>query len=245
MTPFWISALIDVPATGHTGAADFWAAVTGMPLSEPRGDDGEFTTLVPDDGDSFLRLQRTGAGPPRIHLDLHVDEPRVAADAAVARGALEVGERSGYVVLTSPGGLHFCFVGDPARRRAPAHTWPGGQSSLVDQVCLDVAPAAYDAELSFWGATTGFRLEDDERHPELILLQATADQPLQLLVQRLDEGDGATSAHVDLGTSEGGRPAEVARHAALGATVLREHDRWTVLTDPAGLTYCVTDHPVR
>ncbi|MBA3780583.1 MAG: VOC family protein [Nocardioides sp.] len=244
MTPFWISAFLDVPATDHARAADFWSAVTAMSPSEPRGDHGEYTTLVPEEGDGFLRMQRVGDGPARLHLDLHVEEPRAAADAAVARGAREVVDL-GYVVLTSPGGLPFCFVGHLAGRRPPARTWTSGQSSLVDQVCLDIAPAAYDEELAFWAATTGFPLDAHQRHPEFRLLEGPDDQPLQLLVQRLDDGDGPTTAHFDLGTSDGGRSAEVARHEALGATVLREHEHWTVLTDPAGMTYCITDHPVR
>ncbi len=245
MTPFWISALIDVPADDQARAAVFWSAVTGLRPSEPRGSIGEFTTLLPEDGDAFLRLQRVGAGPTRLHLDLHVERPRAAADAAIADGAREVAERHDCVVLTSPGGLPFCFVSSPAGRRPRTPTRPGGHSSLVDQVCLDVVPAAYDAELAFWAATTGFPLDAHQRHPEFMLLEGPDDQPLQLLVQRLDEGHGATSAHFDLGTSPGGRPAEVARHVALGATVLREHASWTVLTDPAGMTYCITGHEVR
>lgn len=45
--------------------------------------------------------------------------------------------------------------------------------------------------------------------------------------------------HLDLGTPD--RPAEVARHVALGGRVLDVEEFWTVLADPAGLRYCVTD----
>ena len=244
MTPFWMSAFLDVPAADHARSTEFWSAVTGTTPSPPRGPDGEFTTLVPPDGDDHLRVQRVGDGPARIHLDLHVVDPRAAADEAAARGAREVADH-GFVVMTSPGGLTFCLVSHPASTRSAAPTWPGGHASLVDQVCIDVAPAAYDAELAFWSATTGWPVHDRDGRSEFARIGAPAAHPLQLLVQRRDDGDEPTSAHLDLGTSPGGRPGEVARHEQLGATVQRVMDGWTVMRDPAGMAYCVTDHPVR
>ena len=62
---------------------------------------------------------------------------------------------------------------------------------------------------------------------------------LGLLLQRLDEPDGTVRAHLDVGTPD--RGAEVERHVALGARVLATEEFWTVLADPAGLAYCVTD----
>ena len=73
---------------------------------------------MPDDGDAFLRVQRLEDGADRIHLDLHVEAPREAADRAVALGATEVADH-GYVVLTSPGGFAFCFVPHPRREPSP------------------------------------------------------------------------------------------------------------------------------
>lgn len=46
-------------------------------------------------------------------------------------------------------------------------------------------------------------------------------------------------AHLDLGTDD--RPAELERHRALGAEVVAEQAFWSVLRDPAGLAYCITD----
>ncbi|CAA9398346.1 VOC family protein [uncultured Nocardioides sp.] len=244
MTPFWMSAFLDVPAAGHARTAEFWTGVTGTTLSDPRGPDGEFASFVPDDGDVHLRLQRVGDGPPRLHLDVHVEDPRDAADEAAERGAREVADH-GFVNMTSPGGLSLCFVSHPASRRSAPRTWPGGHASLVDQVCIDIAPAAYDDELAFWSATTGWPVHDREGRPEFARIGAPAAHPLQLLMQRRDDGDEPTSAHLDLGTSAGGRPVEVARHEALGATVQQVFDGWTVMRDPAGMTYCVTDHAVR
>jgi hypothetical protein len=49
----------------------------------------------------------------------------------------------------------------------------------------------------------------------------------------------ALPAHLDLGTTD--REAETVRHRALGASVVTREEFWTVLTDPAGLAYCITD----
>ena len=38
-----------------------------------------------------------------------------------------------------------------------------------------------------------------------------------------------------------GRAAETVRHESLGAEVVSRHDWWTVLRDPTGSAYCITD----
>jgi hypothetical protein len=63
--------------------------------------------------------------------------------------------------------------------------------------------------------------------------------PLRLLLQRLDDNrPGPCRAHLDLACDD--LPAELARHQALGAVVVREMPKWTTLFDPSGLVYCVT-----
>jgi hypothetical protein len=62
------------------------------------------------------------------------------------------------------------------------------------------------------------------------------------LLQQLREEVGDVRAHLDWATSD--RAAETARHLALGATVEGAHRAWTVLVDPVGRRYCLTDrHP--
>jgi hypothetical protein len=239
-SPFWISAFLDLPATGHDETVAFWAGVTGYALSAPRGERREFATLVPPEGDDFLRVQRVQDGPGGIHLDLHVEDPRTAADEAVALGATEVADR-GYVVLRSPGGLAFCFVTHPGSRRPPPSVWPDGTASLVDQVCIDVPAAAYDEECGFWSALTGWE-QGPGSQPEYTALAGPPGLALRLLLQRLGEASGPARAHLDLAADD--RPAEVRRHAGLGARIEAEHAFWTVLRDPAGAAYCVIDrHP--
>lgn len=242
-SPFWVSAFLDfAPGDAERGIA-FWQGVTGYTLSARRGADGEFATLVPPDGDDYLRVQSLADGTGRVHLDLHVESPAVAAEAAVELGAhVLVRHEHGYVVLRSPGGFEFCFVRAQASQRPAPATWPDGTRSQVDQVCLDIPRTAYHDEVAFWQALTGWDL-DPAVSREFARLHPLAEQPLRWLVQRLDDEDGPVSAHLDLGCDD--RAAETSRHVALGATVVRRHDEWTVLTDPVGTTYCITDRRPR
>lgn len=242
MTPFWTSAFLDLAADAHADGLAFWRDVTGWTVSPVRGGAGEFVTLLPGEGDDHLRVQRLASGRSRLHLDLHVDDPRAAADRAVVLGAREVADL-GYVVLRSPGGFPFCLVTHPASTPAPATSWPGGHRSAVDQVCLDVPAELHDRELAFWQALTGRELAVSPGHPEFHRLRRPAHEPLHLLVQRLDDPLGEVRAHLDLAASD--VPAETARHETLGARVVAVHDEWTVLTDPAGAAYCITGREPR
>lgn len=78
------------------------------------------------------------------------------------------------------------------------------------------------------------------RRPEFAWMRIPGGpRPMDLLMQRLDRVDGSVTAHLDVGTSD--REAEVHRHLALGAALVAEEEFWTVLSDPAGFPYCVTD----
>jgi hypothetical protein len=236
-TPFWTSAFLDLPGHAHADGLAFWRDVTGWAVSPVRGAAGEFVTLQPDHGDDHLRVQRVADGRPRLHLDLHVADPRAVADRAVALGAREVADL-GHVVLRSPGGFPFCLVTHPASTPAPTASWPGGHRSAVDQVCLDVPAELHDRELTFWHALTGRELAGSPGHPEFHRLRRPAHEPLHLLVQRLDDPLGEVRAHLDIASSD--VAAETARHESLGARTVVVHDEWTVLTDPTGAAYCIT-----
>jgi hypothetical protein len=205
-------------------------------LSARRGG-GAFATLLPADGDAYLRVQVVGDGPARAHLDLHVDDVPAGAGEAVALGATVVSEDEGLVVLRSPAGIAFCVVswhGESVRPR-PVR-WPDGQTSEVDQLALDIPAAGYDAEVRFWASLTGFDHRESDL-PEFRFLQGPPALPVRLLLQRT--GGGAAGVHVDFACD--GVEADVERHAALGATVVRRvPGDWTTLRDPAGREYCVT-----
>ena len=241
MTPFWVTAFADLAPENHAAGLAFWRDVTGWEASAARGEESEFVTLVPPEGDDHLRVQRLVSGPSRVHLDLHVEDPRIAADQAVGLGASEVAA-PGHIVMRSPGGFPFCYVSHRSSQPATATTWPGGHRSLVDQVCLDLPDSGFDRELAFWSAVTGRELVGSIR-PEFERLRRPADQGLELLVQRLGEPAGEVRGHLDIGCSD--RAAETDRHLALGATRVETYEAWTVLTDPAGSAYCITDREPR
>jgi len=241
----WLSAFLDRPGDSFEPAVRFWEGVTDYSRSAARGESGEFTTLVPPpslDGDDFLRVQRLVDGPPRIHLDLHVPVPADAAARATTLGATELGRPDGpegYVVLRSPGGFVFCLVSHRAAVVPAPASFPGVRRSRVYQVCLDIPAASYDAEAVFWAGLLDRSVDVLARRPEFAWLRGGSLLALDVLLQRIDEADSPVRAHLDLGTPD--RAAEVARHEALGARVLSEDAFWTVLADPAGLSYCVTD----
>jgi hypothetical protein len=218
MNPTWVTAFLDLPADDFDAGVHFWRSVTGYGLSAARGERAEFATLVPPAGDGFLKVQRLGSGPSRIHLDLHAPGQEFA-------------------VHTSPGGFVFCRVSHPASSRPAPAVWPSGHRSLVDQVCLDIPADRYDEECAFWQQTTGWVLRQVSR--EFQVLVRPEGMPIRLLLQLLDEETGPVRAHLDLAADD--RAAEVGRHEQLGASVLAVHDHWSVLRDPTGSTYCVTD----
>ncbi|MFF3407296.1 VOC family protein [Streptomyces sp. NPDC002742] len=233
----WTHVFVDRPAADLSAALGFWTSVTATKLSEPRGDRGEFVTLLPGEGDAFLKAQGVREGAGGAHLDLSVEDVPALVESSLRLGAEVVAEHEGWAVLRSPGGQLFCAVpwqGQSAR--PPVVEGPGGTTSRLDQVSIDLAPGAYDAEIAFWSELTGW-----ESHPgalpEFHLVRPPAGLPLRILLQRLGT-DRPTAAHLDLACSdvEGVR----AQHEALGATAVGRGARWTVMRDPVGGVYCLT-----
>ncbi len=231
----WVSAFVDVPAADLEAATAFWCAVTGSRPAPPFGDDREFVPLEPAAGHPCLWLQRVGSGSPACHVDLYVDDLAAAVADAQRLGAAVTRDGDEWVALSSPGGLPFCLV--PHRDQTVCPEPVGDPASLVDQVCLDIPPSAYDAEVAFWVGLTGWE-HAVEGSPEFERLVRPEGIPYAFLLQRLDDEQPAVSVHLDLACED--RDAESARHAELGAVVVRREQAWTVMRDPVGLTYCCT-----
>jgi hypothetical protein len=234
MTPSWLTIFLDLPAARHEQGARFWQAATGYGLSPTRGEHDEFATLVPPTGDAHLRIQRTAADEPGAHLDLHVADLDLAIAHAEGQGA-ELVARPGHAVLRSPAGFGFCLVTAAGSGATPPTDW-GTHRSRVDQLTVDIAYDAGEAEQAFWSGLTGWQVRRGSM-PEFARLGTPADLPVRILLQRLEEGE--THGHVDVATDDRGR--EVARLETHGATVARTEAGWTVLTGPDGSTLCVTD----
>ncbi|GAA0388810.1 hypothetical protein GCM10009530_44920 [Microbispora corallina] len=131
----WIWVFVDRPRERFEESAAFWTAVTGARLSARRGDDREFATLLPPEGDACVKLQgvREGDG---AHLDLEVDDVRAAVAGALDAGAAVVADHGEWAVLRSPGGQAFCLGPWSGAVRRPSPV----EGSRLDQICLDVRP---------------------------------------------------------------------------------------------------------
>ena len=238
MTVRWLTAFLDVPDQRFRAGADFWLEVTASTLSPTRGTRDEFATLVPADGDAYLRVQRVADPHGGCHLDLHVDDRPATARHAETLGASVERVLDDVIVMRSPAGLAFCVVGHHRESVRPAPTTLDGERSLVDVLCVDIPPDDYERETTFWAGLTGWELRGVD-YPEYSYLAAPAGMPLLLLLQRLHEAaPGRTAgAHLDIATDD--PEALAAAHERRGARVLRRHDRWITMTDPSGLPYCL------
>lgn len=239
----WLTAFLDT-AEEHAAASEaFWCAVSGSVLSSRRGWKGEFVTLVPGDGDAYLKAQVVGQTPPGgMHLDLHTDDVAGLAARAEELGARTSWHELGYVVCGSPGGLTFCIVGHPGNRVPSPQPWPTGRS-IVDQVCLDIPPSQWETEGAFWSGLTGWALVDRDPDDEFARLERAPGVALHVLLQRLDDEQPVVTAHLDLACDD--RAKEVIRHGTHGAVIVGQGRSWTVLRDPAGRSYCITDRRPR
>ncbi|WP_392543165.1 VOC family protein [Oryzobacter telluris] len=232
----WAWIFLDTPAPDAEASWRFWSEVTRTSVAPTRGDDGEFSTLVPPRGGAWVKLQAVGDPSGGVHLDLDVDDVHTEAARAESLGAERVGAIGDtVVVLRSPGGFTFCLTtyrgeeGDGLVRE--------GLEVALDQVCLDVPRAAWDVEAAFWPALTGWELRDSDE-PGFAYLVRPGELAVRLLLQRVEEDDGQVRGHVDLACAD--RAAETQRHVAAGASVVREHHFWTVMADPVGRVYCLT-----
>jgi hypothetical protein len=238
MSVRWVWLFLDLPEEGFDSAVEFWRQVTRTELSAWRGQHAEFATLLPAEGDPWLKVQRVG-GAGGIHLDLDVDGPLpAAAERAVALGATVVGDLGDVIVCRSPGGFVFCLTQWSPEESARCQVRAGAES-LVDQACLDVPSSRYAAELAFWSQLTGWAVDDPDPDDEFARLAWDDGIPVRFLFQRLGEEDGAVRGHADLSAAD--PPAEVARHRHLGAREEGPGDGWTVMQGPAGHRYCVTN----
>lgn len=100
---------------------------------------------------------------------------------------------------------------------------------------IDRPADRFDEAAAFWSTVTGTRLSErrGERGEFATLLPSSGDPCL-----RIQAVGGSGGAHLDLDVED----PESARHAALehGASLVGEHDGWTVLRSPGGVVFCLT-----
>ncbi|MDX3750400.1 VOC family protein [Streptomyces sp. AK08-02] len=229
----WTYAFVDRPAELLGAAQAFWTAVTETRMSETRGEQGEFVTLLPGAGDACVKVQGVASADGGAHLDLAVEDVDAFVGSASGLGAKVVAAHDGWTVLSSPAGQLFCAVPWHGESVRPAVV----DGSRLDQVSIDIPPAAYGTEIAFWERLTGWDSLAGSL-PEFHVLRPPAGLPIRVLLQRLDTDRAAASAHLDLACAD--IAATRARHERLGATFVARHTHWTVMRDPAGGTYCLT-----
>jgi len=234
----WLHVFVDVPASSAAGTRTFWSRALGWSPDAPWRDHPEFTSLVPAEGDTYVHVQEVDDDP-RVHLDVVVDDLDRAQARAGELGAAGGMRGDGWQVMRSPGGLPFCLCREPVSGTRPPGVRHTDHRSRLAQVCVDIPAREYDREATFWRQLTGWDSSRSGR-PEFTDLVGPPEAPLQLLLQRLGEDDEgtATRAHIDLGSDD--IDAEAARLVGLGARYLDRFEGWAVLSDPAGLVFCVT-----
>jgi hypothetical protein len=119
----------------------------------------------------------------------------------------------------------------------------------MDRMALRVHHVTFDCErpralADWWASLIGSEVSED--WGEFVRVPAGSVGVDYLAFGRVPEGRVAKNRlHLDL-TAGPDRVAEVARATAAGARVLAEHEqppgfRWTVLSDPEGNEFCISD----
>ncbi|MFJ9633357.1 VOC family protein [Streptomyces sp. NPDC101175] len=233
MTIRWTYAFVDRPHAVLDPARAFWTAVTDTRLSEPRGTEGEFVTLLAEGADPCVKMQGVGSGPGGAHLDFCAEDVPAFVDRALRLGADAVSAHDGWSVLRSPAGQLFCAVPWHGESVRP----PVVDGSRLDQVSLDIGPGSYDAEVAFWSALLPDWASLPGALPEFHVLRPPSGLPIRVLLQRLG-ADRPAAAHLDLACAD--IDATGARHERLGARAVARGTHWTVMRDPVGGVYCLT-----
>ncbi|MFD9395581.1 VOC family protein [Streptomyces sp. NPDC060000] len=233
----WSYVFADRPAPHFERACDFWTAVTGTAPSEPRGEKGEFVTLLPPGSagaDPCVKAQAVTEGDGGAHLDLAVQDVPGFVATALESGAETAAAHDGWAVLRSPAGQLFCVVPWHGESVRP----PVVAGARLDQICVDVPPSAFATEVAFWSALLPDWSSRPGSRPEFHVIEQPPGLPVRILLQRI-EAERAVRAHLDLACGPD-IDAVRARHEELGALVVARHPHWTVMRDPTGGLYCLT-----
>ncbi|QIX25808.1 VOC family protein [Nocardioides sp. JQ2195] len=193
----------------------FWAAALGLDLR------------LLDDGDAVLTgateqhtiWVNTVPEPKTVKHRLHLDVRTGSVAGLVALGATVLDDTSfRWTVMADPEGGEFCaFVRDDV---AATH---------LHELVLDCADP--ERQAVWWAEVLGGRIGDDAEVP---YVDEIADAPFEnlVLVPVPESKTAKNRVHLDLSVPE------IAPLLEVGATLLAEHDDWSVLADPEGNEFC-------
>jgi len=106
--------------------------------------------------------------------------------------------------------------------------------SAMGAISIDVPSSHIEASKAFWRAALTRTSRTGTTHPEFEPLEGRFSN-LEGFLQ--DVGTTAPRVHLDIHTDD--LEAEVARLVGLGASEVARHGAWVVLSDPAGMAFCV------
>ena len=115
--------VVDAPPEAHDQVVAFWRDALATPLVQYTRFPEYHGADLPH-GDLGLLTQRLGAGPARVHLDIHTSDRAAEVARLTALGATIVDEAGPWSVLRDPAGLVFCVVPDPDLNATNATQWP-------------------------------------------------------------------------------------------------------------------------
>jgi predicted enzyme related to lactoylglutathione lyase len=109
--------------------------------------------------------------------------------------------------------------------------------SRIGIVLIDHPESDWAKALAFWSGVQGVEPTTEEPGDTASMYRGLGKMAgMSLESQRTGEG---TPARIHLDIESDDVAAEVRRVVALGATVLAEHETYTILADPGGLVFCV------
>jgi predicted enzyme related to lactoylglutathione lyase len=106
--------------------------------------------------------------------------------------------------------------------------------SALGAFSIDVPSSHFEVSTAFWSAALATTSRVGTEHHEYRPL-ARGFGGLEGFLQ--DVGETPPRVHLDVHTDD--VEAEVARLVGLGATEVARHGVWVVLSDPAGMAFCV------
>ena len=230
----WIHLVIEAPSQHAEASTRFWAAATS---SSPEAGDHGLTVLRPDSGAPFLDARPTDRLRWSVSLALETDDPDGLRSHAFTSGA----RRAGADGLRSPADFRFDIVSSSGTHERPTPVQIEGTTSRLDQVCIDVPPGVFEAEVEFWSALTGWDIGRGGLE-EFAWLFKPDHIPVRLVFQLLGDGHRGrrARAHLDLACGDD-VDALIDIHERLGATPGHRGRVWHTMSDPSGLSYCLTE----
>ena len=112
--------VIDASPADHDQELAFWQAATGVSLAPNPRFPEYHSAALPASG-SRLLIQRLGAGPSRIHLDIHTDDLAAEVARLERLGAERLERVEFWQVMRDPAGLVFCVVEAPPGKLTEAN----------------------------------------------------------------------------------------------------------------------------